>query len=236
MTGLVVGLLTAIVLAGAASRVAAQDLEAVRTEVERALPKETLSNIVVPLPFTTRSAPVQKGPTIYARHVDGVVLLASTKTVATGVLVSRTDIITNDHIVEHAQHVGGEAWLAVWFRPPPGSSQGVGLGTFLLARVLQREPRRDLARLRLAQPPPETATVIEPATPGTSMPGVGGKIFAIGHPGSNAWKLAEGTVSLVRPDYQWRYDDGVPRSATTLELAAPITTGNSGGPVFDAVS
>jgi S1-C subfamily serine protease len=221
-------------LAAVAPGVPAEDLDAVRSEVEQTLPKRTLDDIVVPMRLSVRSAHTKRGPAIYERHVDGVVLIASTKTVATGVLVSEHgDIVTNDHIVEHAQRVGGEAWLAVWFRPPPGMSSSLGSGSFLLARVVQRESRRDLARLRLAQPAPETATVIEPATPGTAMPGVGGKVFTIGHPGSAAWRLAEGTVSVVRPDYQWRYGDGVPRSATTLELVAPITTGNSGGPVFD---
>lgn len=225
----------AVVLAGIAPGAPAEDLEAVRVEVERTLPQQMLGSIVVPRELTVRSVPTLKPASIYARHVDGVVLLASTKTIATGVLISKEgDIITNDHIVEHAQVVGGERWIAVWFRPPGPLSQRAGLGSFLLARVVQREPLRDLARLRLAQDVPDTATVIDLPDPGTARPVLpGGKVVTIGHPGSMGWRLAEGTVSSIRPNYQWTYADGVPRNATAIEMSTPITTGNSGGPLFD---
>ena len=219
----------AIVLTWGRLCVAADDLDAVRAEVERALPQQALAGIAVPPPLIFRRSltPVDL---IYNQRVDGVVLLASTKSVATGVLVSETgDIITNDHIVQHAQRVGADDWIAVWFRPS-SPSQATPLGNFLLARVVQREPGRDLARLRLAQAAPGTAM---PIPLGTVMPAVGNKVFTIGHPGNKGWTFGRGTVSEIRPDYQWRYADGVPRKATAIQMEAEIATGNSGGPLFD---
>src|SRR6185503_6154832 len=101
----------------AGPRLRAEELDAVRVEVERALPQQALVSIAVPPPLVFRRSltPVDL---IYNQRVDGVVLLASTKSVATGVLVSGSgDIITNDHIVQHAQRVGADDWIAVWFRP-----------------------------------------------------------------------------------------------------------------------
>jgi S1-C subfamily serine protease len=213
----------------AGPRLRAEELDAVRVEVERALPQQALVSIAVPPPLVFRRSltPVDL---IYNQRVDGVVLLASTKSVATGVLVSGSgDIITNDHIVQHAQRVGADDWIAVWFRPS-SPSQAAPLGSFLLAQVVRREPGRDLARLRLAQPPPGTAI---PIPLGTVTPAVGKKVFTIGHPGSKAWKFGEGTVSEIRTNYQWRYPDGVPREATAIRMEADIATGNSGGPLFD---
>jgi S1-C subfamily serine protease len=219
--------LMAVVVGGVS--VAAEDLDAVRAQVERTLPLHTLQGIVAgELGFRRALTPREF---IYNTRVDGVVLLASTKTVATGMLVSDAgDIITNDHIVQHAQRVGGHDWIAVWFRSSTAGPHAIALGNFMLARVVQREPRHDLARLRLAQTRPQTATVIPL---GSAMPSVGTKVFTIGHPGSAGWKLGEGTVANIRPSYQWHYADGVTRNATAIQLAADITTGNSGGPLFD---
>jgi len=222
----------AMALAGAPARVPADDLDSVRAEVDRALPRDELARIVVPPPLVFRRSltPVDL---IYNQRVDGVVLLASTKTVATGVLVTEAgDIITNDHIVQHAQRVGADDWIAVWFRPSM-PSQGTPLGNFLLARVVQRDPGRDLARLQLAQPPPDSAAPIPLVS--VVMPAVGKKVFPIGHPRSTGWRFAEGTVSVVHPDYRWDYGDGVPRRAAAIEMSPQlqITTGNSGGPLFD---
>jgi S1-C subfamily serine protease len=220
----------ALVLAALVAPVAAEDLDAVHEAVERALPREALEAIGAPAPLVLRRALTPRD-TIYNQRVDGVVLLASTRTVATGVLVSEAgDIVTSDHIVQYAHRAGGDDWIAVWFRPAIPTAPAMALPSFLLARVVQRDARRDLARLRLAQPTPESASVIPL---GTAIPAAGKKVFTIGHPKNAGWTFGEGTVAEIRPDYQWRYDDGVARTATAIQLAAPIATGSSGGPLFD---
>jgi S1-C subfamily serine protease len=101
---------------------------------------------------------------------------------------------------------------------------------FLLARVLKRHPRRDLAHVRLAQSMPPSATVIPLAS---AIPDVGQEVFTIGHPRTYLLSLTQGVVSQIRPDYHGEYDDGIPRSATAIQTQAAINPGTSGGPLLD---
>jgi serine protease Do len=216
-----------VALAGPA---AALDLGAIHAEVERALPREALESLGAPPPLVLRRA-INPREAIYNQRVDGVVLLASTRTVASGVLVSEAgDIVTSEHLVQQAHRAAGEDWIAVWFHPVTPTAPALARPSFVLARVAQRDPRRDLARLRLVQPVPDTATVVPL---GSMVPAAGKKVFTIGHPKSAGWTFGEGVVADVRPGFQWRYDDGITRSATAIQLSAPIATGSSGGPLFD---
>jgi len=225
---LVVGAVALGLLCFAAAPARADDLALVRVGVERALPRQALERLFASPPLVFRGSPPH-GPAIYRERVNGVVLIASTSSVGTGVLVSgQGDIITNEHIVHHAHEAHGEQWLAVWFKPPPGLP--LVKGNFLLARVQQKNQRRDLAHVRLAQPIPQSATVIPLAT---LMPDVGQEVFTIGHPKTFLWSFAQGVVSQIRPDYEWRYGDGIPRSATAIQTQAPVDSGNSGGPLLD---
>ena len=65
------------------------------------------------------------------------------------------------------------------------------------------------------------------------MPAVGQEVFTIGHPKTYLWSFGQGVVSQIRPDYQWRYRDGIQRSTTTIQTQAPVSPGNSGGPLLD---
>jgi len=65
------------------------------------------------------------------------------------------------------------------------------------------------------------------------MPDVGQEVFTIGHPKTLLWSFTQGVVSQIRPDYQWRYDDGVPRSATAIQTQAALDPGASGAPLLD---
>jgi serine protease Do len=206
---------------------AADELTPIRDGVERALPNETLGPLLAQPPLTFRGIP--RGPAVYRERVNGVVLLASTKTVGTGVVVSaQGDIVTNDHVVRDAHKAQGGEWIAVWFKP--ADSPRPAKDQFLLAKVVQRDARRDLAHLRLAQTMPATASVVPLAT---AVPDVGQLVFIIGHPKTFLWTFAQGIVSQIRPDYQWRYDDGVARSATAIQTQAAVEPGASGAPLLD---
>jgi len=216
------------VFAPAVVPVSADDLLLVRAELERALPQEDLERFFAAPPLVFRGAP-QRGSAVYRDRVNGVVLLASTDSVGTGVLVSSDgDIITNDHIVHAAFKARGAEWVAVWFKPAPGVQ--ADKGEFYLARVVQRNALHDLAHLRLAQELPATAAVVPLAS---LLPAVGQEVFTIGHPKTYPWSLTQGIVSQIRPNYQWRYEDGVPRAGTAIQTQAPINPGNSGGPLLD---
>jgi S1-C subfamily serine protease len=192
------------------------------------LPQQELERLFGAPTLVFRGAP-PRGPLIYRERVNGVVLIASTKTVGTGVLVSAAgDIVTNEHIVREAHKARGEEWVAVWFKPPNGARPLKD--NFLLAKVVQVNQRRDLAHIRLAQVAPQNATAIPL---GNTIPDVGQEVFTIGHPKTYLWSFTNGVVSQIRPDYQWKYEDGVLRSATAIQTQAPINPGQSGGPLLN---
>jgi hypothetical protein len=72
---------------------------------------------------------------VYRERVNGVVLIASTNTVGTGVVVSgQGDIVTNEHIVQDAHKARGEERVPVWFKPSKGVRPAKR--SFLLAKVI----------------------------------------------------------------------------------------------------
>lgn len=215
-------------LCGMALPAPAEDLTPVRAELERLLPRAALERFLGSHPLVFRGSP-PRGADVYRERVSGVVLIASTRTVGSGVLVSgQGDIVTNEHIVRDAHKARGHEWVAVWFKPQNGTLPA--RDKFILAKVLQRSEQRDLAILRLAQPPPRTAAAVPLAS---VVPAVGQEVFTIGHPRTYLWSFGQGVVSQIRADYQWTYEDGIPRSATTIQTQAPVNPGNSGGPLLD---
>jgi hypothetical protein len=54
------------------------------------------------------------------------------------------------------------------------------------------------------------------------MPHVGQDVFTIGHPKAYLWSFGQGVVAQIRPDYEWKYQDGILRSATAIQTQAPI--------------
>jgi len=220
---IVIGLLSVVV-----SPASADDLGPIRVNVERALPEDALDRVLASPPLVFRGAP-RRGSLVYRERVNGVVLIASTNTVGTGVVVSEQgDIITNEHVVRDAHKARGDEWVAVWFKPSNGVRPAKS--DFLLARILQRNQRRDLAHIQLTQLMPQTAVVIPLAT---VMPSIGQEVFTIGHPKTYLWSFSQGIVSQIRPNYEWKYPDGILRSATTIQTQAPINPGDSGGPLLD---
>src|SRR2546422_7887157 len=156
-SGVAIGL-----LCGAVLPVCADDLTAVRVDLERTLPEQALEGFFASPPLVFRGTP-PRGSMIYRERVNGVVLIASTNTVGTGVVVSgQGDIVTNEHVIRNAYKARGDEWVTVWFRPSNGVRPA--RSDFLLARIIQRNQRRHLAQIQLAQLMPQTAAVIPLAT------------------------------------------------------------------------
>jgi S1-C subfamily serine protease len=215
-------------LGGVVSPASTDDLGPIRGDLERALPEQALDRVLASPPLVFRGAP-PRGSLVYRERVNGVVLIASTNTVGTGVVVSgQGDIITNEHVIRDAYKARGDEWVAVWFKPSHGARPTKS--DFLLARVLQRNQRRDLAHIQLAQLMPQTAVVIPLAT---VMPSIGQEVFTIGHPRTYLWSFNQGIVSQIRPHYEWKYPDGILRRATAIQTQAPVNPGDSGGPLLD---
>ena len=158
---------------------------------------------------------------VYRERVNGVVLIASTNTVGTGVVVSgQGDIVTNEHIVQDVHKARGEEWVAVWFKPSKGVRPAKR--SFLLAKVLQRNQRRDLAHIRLAQLMPQTATVIPLAS---LMPNVIRRPTS--GPSARAW--------CPRFDRTMSGDTktGSRGARPRFRRKPPVNPGNSGGPLLN---
>lgn len=205
----------------------ADDLAPIRADLERALPQEALERFFASHPLVFRAPP--RASAVYRNRVNGVVLIASTNAVGTGVLVSgQGDIVTNEHVVQAAHRAEGHEWVAVWFKPPPGTRPA--RATFLMGKVVQRNPQRDLAHIRVVDGLPPTATVVPMAA---VRPTVGQDVFTIGHPQTDLWSFGEGKVARISPDHRWKYGDGIARSATAIQTEAPVNPGSSGGPLLN---
>jgi len=46
------------------------------------------------------------------------------------------------------------------------------------------------------------------------------------------WSFSFGMVSQIRPNHKWTYIDKSEHEATVIQMQTPISTGNSGGPLF----
>ena len=61
---------------------------------------------------------------------------------------------------------------------------------------------------------------------------VGDDVEAVGHPLGELWTYTRGYVSQIREAYTWKYNDSFELSADVIQTQTPISTGNSGGPLF----
>lgn len=93
-----------------------------------------------------------------------------------------------------------------------------GLGGWTRATVIAEHPGADLALLWLPRQRGE-AGFCQPIARGDAV-AAGNPVFAIGHPEGLSFTVSNGIVSRVA-------------DAQTLQISAPISPGNSGGPVYD---
>jgi S1-C subfamily serine protease len=200
------------------------DQESARRGLAAGIPKAELKRAIA-APSPTRGA-----ADVYRDRVNGVVIVAGKNSIGTGALLDRSGtIVTNDHVAVAAHRDGGDEWLAIWFKPADGSM--VDEDKFLTAKIVRKEPKRDLAIIKLVEPVPASATIVPLAA---GNPEVGSDVFVIGHPKALFWSLTQGIISQVHRDYQWQAEDRIQRSATTIQTQAPINPGNSGGPLLNA--
>jgi S1-C subfamily serine protease len=211
----------------------AADLDAIVSDLWRDIPHRSLERPIAPppaspQPFILRGPP-SAGVVIYEQRVNGVVVVATRDKIGSGSLISpHGDIITAEHVVQNAHHAEGAQWVLVWFKPASGAQPAKD--QFLPARILYRDPVRDLVLLRLARPLPMNSTVIPL---GKGFPKIGQEVFSIGHPDSYFWTFTQGVVSQIRPNHSWLYSDGSPRVATVIQVQTPANPGSSGSPLLD---
>ena len=63
---------------------------------------------------------------------------------------------------------------------------------------------------------------------------IGEDVHAIGHPAQYSWSYSRGTISALRPEYQWEdIGSGNLFIHNVIQTQTPINPGNSGGPLFN---
>ena len=99
-------------------------------------------------------------------------------------------------------------------------------------QLIAENKTQDLALIKVTGLPDE----IEPVKL-SSMENVdiGDTVYAIGHPKQLPWTFSFGMVSQIRKDYQWQYSENSKHEATVIQMQTPISTGNSGGPLFNEI-
>jgi putative serine protease PepD len=183
------------------------------------------SRVATPPVAEGKRSPI--GPQLYRRVVDSVILVVTETMIGTGVLLTpEGHVLTNAHVVGKNEVVG------VVPRNPEllKGIERLRQEHVILAQVVALDVRRDLALLHMQSVPAGLRTAPLGEAGGVE---VGQDVYSIGHPKGLLWSYAEGVVSQVRPDYEWVYDDGVPRRATVIQTQTPTHRGSSGGALFD---
>jgi S1-C subfamily serine protease len=160
--------------------------------------------------------------TVYREASPATVLVITDTALGSGVVLDNSgEILTNYHVIRDAKRV------AVVFKP----QQGVEVRKDLAygAMPMKVDEIADLAILRVAAP----ARLLHPLrVADISKLEVGDDVHAIGHPEGEVWTYTTGTISQIRPHYEWKEGEATHR-ATVIQTQTAINPGNSGGPLLN---
>ena len=178
-----------------------------------------------------RSANADESPNkIYNDFVRSVFFLFNAEGegfIGTGFLVDASGLIlTNWHITNGANQI------FVWPLPKQGAVSAQILFEDIppyYAVVVAENKKEDLALIKVNGLPKEIKAINMGSNQEVK---VGDNVYAIGHPKSLPWSFSAGMVSQIRPKHEWNYEDKSEHEATVIQMQTPISTGNSGGPLF----
>ena len=168
---------------------------------------------------------------IYNNYSNSVFYLYNpeAKAMGTGFLVDETGrVLSNWHVADKATN------MLLWTLPEGGNKSVKFLfekQDYYNASVIATDKKQDLALIKVNGLPKS----IKPVNLGSdSKIEVGDNVYAIGHPISYPWTFSFGMVSQVRKNFEWDYDENFTHSANVIQMQTPISTGNSGGPLFSS--
>jgi hypothetical protein len=160
---------------------------------------------------------------IYANHNGRIAYIETTGTLyndsvernaGSGILIGDRLIVTNNHLVPDADNF---RTLQISVRLGSRTTS-----TLLLIAAIQRDPDRDLAVLKLAQPVamPNSPSCPVPLLDRENIVPIGSSLYVLGYPVDQDLSITDGIVSNKSgPSGRW-------------QTSTPINPGNSGGPAF----
>jgi S1-C subfamily serine protease len=188
------------------------------------------------------SAQNDDGQKIYQRTLKSVVWIVAKKgdrgAMGTGSLIDKTHhrVITNYHVVNDAQRL--VVVFADFTRGKPISERNyywekLRKGGSIGAKVVEVDPKRDLAVIQLDRVPADA----QPVRLSRDGVGVGQTVHSIGNPGKSDfnWEYTSGTVRQLGHK-KWRAMEGTKVlnfEAKVIETQSPTNAGDSGGPLVN---
>jgi tetratricopeptide (TPR) repeat protein len=141
-------------------------------------------------------------------------------------------LVTNEHVVTTQEQV--EVVFPLYGqdgKPLAEWAHYARHGRSVRAEVIDVDGRRDLALVRLLEPPPDGVTALKLAA---REPRPSERVHSVGNPSASGalWLYSTGTVRQVYHK-EWRFADGQLRAARVVETQSPINPGDSGGPVVN---
>ena len=151
------------------------------------------------------------------------------KTMGTGFLVDDEGLVlSNWHVAEKTET------LYLWTLPDGGELSEEFLfdeSPYFNSSVVAVNKEQDLALIKVRGLPKSIKSV---KLGSNDVVSVGDNVYAIGHPMSYPWTFSFGMVSQVRNNFKWKYDTKYEHKADVVQMQTPISTGNSGGPLFSS--
>jgi S1-C subfamily serine protease len=177
-----------------------------------------------------RSANAGESPSkIFNDYAKSVFFLYNEKaeSIGTGFLIDSSGLIlTNWHVTDKTKK------MFIWTYPEEGAidSESVFANkNYYFGSVVAENKKEDLALIKSIGLPKN----IKPVNLGSNDEvNIGDNVYAIGHPVGLPWSFSAGMVSQKRKNYKWTYEDKSEHFATVVQMQTPISTGNSGGPLF----
>ena len=168
---------------------------------------------------------------IYKSYANSVVFLYNPtkgkESLGAGFLVHESGVIlTNWHVTKGAKEI------YVWPLPKDGAVETEVLFNDIdpyFGSVLAENKGQDLALVKVSGLTAGTKVVELGSNESIS---IGDTVYAIGHPNGLPWSFTLGTVSQIRKNKKWVYEDKSEHQATVIQTQTPISPGNSGGPLF----
>ena len=171
---------------------------------------------------------------IFKNYANSVVFLYNPtegkESLGAGFLVDSSGVIlTNWHVTN------GTKEIIVWPLPKDGAVETEVLFKDIdpyFGAVMAENKTQDLALIKVSGLDP-SAKVVDLGS--NEDVGIGDTVYAIGHPNGLPWSFTLGTVSQIRKNKKWFYEElnNSEHLATVIQTQTPISPGNSGGPLFN---